>query len=287
MKSNQKPPPPQSTSTDSADIPVANKAKPSSDEFVDLVVGGYPYKTTRSVLSSSPYFEALLSGRWERKEPLEPIDIPDMDGRLFFYVLYYLQLGQIPRNPDTSVCHSLLSKEDIDGLQMQGDFFGLTGLVNLCKEDVPKRVKGTGDLDLTDFSNVSVEIARNQSRPQFHCTILYQYKNETWVFAKIEENIFGDMKRLSIELISDGKTILNTPGADDIVDRLRKVFWEEIESDGRMSVTRILDQGLGWRGKAPEARLWFALIVNSMIEFHKINWSWDLMCTFRWMTSVK
>ena len=192
------------------------------------------------------------------------------------YVLYYLRLGQIPRNPNASVYHSLLSKEDIDGLQMQGDFFGLTGLVNLCKEkkDVLKGVEGTGDLDLTDFSNFSVEIAKRQYRPQFHCTIWYQYKNETWVYANIEENIYRCIygggitdKELSIEVTSDGKTILNTDEARDIVDSLKKVFRKAIESDGRMSVTRVLDQVQD--RIPPEARLWFAIIVNKMIEFHK------------------
>merc|ERR1712176_302640 len=83
------------------------------------------------------------------------IEIPDINGRLFFYVLYFLQVGELPRGADGNAYCSLLSKEDINGLELQADFFGLTQLVELCKKtkDILKGVGGTGDLDLTPFSD--------------------------------------------------------------------------------------------------------------------------------------
>ena len=53
---------------------IAGPDHEGGDDFVDLLVGGYPYRTTRSVLLRSPflngkeetYFHALLSGRWKR-----------------------------------------------------------------------------------------------------------------------------------------------------------------------------------------------------------------------------
>ena len=77
------------------------------------------------MLSPSPYFQALLPGRWKRENVSETIDVPDMDGRIFFYVLYYLRVDDLPRTVGGSAFYrSHLCDEDIDELQLQADFLG-------------------------------------------------------------------------------------------------------------------------------------------------------------------
>ena len=102
------------TAKSSETIGAGKENQSETNDFVDLVVGGFPYKPSRSVLLSSPfhngdtYFHALLSGRWKRTKLEEPIQIPDLNGRLFFYVLYFLQVGNLPRGTESSVYESLL-----------------------------------------------------------------------------------------------------------------------------------------------------------------------------------
>lgn len=278
-----------STTTPAASIPtdITKKADPDDGDFVDLIVGGYPYRTTRSVLLSSPfhsgddesYFHALLSERWKRTKISEPIEIPDVNGRLFLYVLYFLQLGELPRSSDSSAYHSILTKEEIDALESQADFFGLTRLVELCKatKDMLKGVRGTGDLDLTPFSDFSVinEKCRN-SRDRAH-TMRYKYKNDTKIGVHICEENFDEDCLQTIYVYtsaSDDKKknkfteifdVINY-GDGCVFEALKEIVRDEYEKkstkDETVSVTRVLDR----IDIEPELQLWFAFFIHDIID---------------------
>ena len=165
-----------------------------SEDVVEVIVGGYHYTTSRTVLLGSPYeenqvtyFQALFSGRWtpsrsdesdefrdtacsrctdaeyrndnlpttckndnqetstsstnpskETSPDRKVIVIPDLDGRIFFYVLYFLQVGDIPRSCLSTSFDSLLTDNDVEKLMNQGNYLGLDNLVRRCKLVVPR-----------------------------------------------------------------------------------------------------------------------------------------------------
>lgn len=256
-------------------------ATSEDDDLVDLLVGGFRYTASLTVLLSSSfhssddlnYFQALLSDRWKRRKLSEPIEIPDVDGRLFFYVLYFLQVGQLPRNPHSSICDSLLSQEDVDGIQMQGDYFGLTGLVDLCK-DINKGVGGTGSLELTDFSNfafVTEDIVFRHAIGDIgeRYNMRYNYRNKSFC-ANLDFNDYT----WSLNVTSEGQTILSTERFGRICDiieseiSLEHDLCNKDERDEMVPVTftRVWDKV--HHLVPPEAKLWFAFFVNDFILFY-------------------
>ena len=66
------------------------------------------------------------------------IFIPDLDGRIFFYVLYFLQVGDIPRSSLSTSFDSLLTDNDLDKLRNHGNYLGLDNLVRRCKLVLPR-----------------------------------------------------------------------------------------------------------------------------------------------------
>jgi hypothetical protein len=267
------------------------------DDVVDLVVGGYRYTTSRSVLLSSPfhtdngdngenYFQALLSGRWKRTKLSQPIEIPDMDGRLFLYVLQFLQVGQLPRKPKSEAHECVLSKEDIDGLELQADFFGLQGLVDLCKttKDVLKGVTGTegvtgtGDLDLTPYSDFSINSEFEQTRyaHDFNFSMTYTYKNDDIRFSMTDayQNPNSEQS-VEVRVYSRGKDDsdkkMDSDDFEETFGCLVKLIKEEYKTVTVLSVTHLLQKANIPR----EFWLWYAFVVNDMIDSYKIYHTFD------------
>ena len=291
--------------TEPASAGPAKKAESGDDDdTVDLIVGGYSYTTPRTVLLSSPfhsyddghesYFHSLLSGQKKRTKISGPIEIQGgVSGRLFLYVLLFLQLGELPRGLDAKPHDCLLPKEDIDKLESQAEFFGLPRLVKLCKaaKNVLKGVRGAGDLDLTPFSEFSVKISEHfhgRSRYRdYSQTIRYNYKNDTTVQIDLEEmRVMSRMQReANMWILSNGektKQIVEfvdgefycadeaDPDCDghavfkDILKIVRDEHANKKSNDENVSVTSILDQIEGI--VTPEARLWFAFLIGDVID---------------------
>ena len=236
-------------------------SKPEDDDgFVDLVVGGYPYTVKRTLLLRSVlhsdndedevgdnFFVSLLSGRWKRDKRTEPIQIPEMDGRLFFYVLYFLQVGDLPRSANKSAFHSFLYQEDIMELQSQADFFGLTRLVDLCEE-----TNGVlkGDLNLSHLSDFTIEVEDDELGSQFF-EMSYWYKKKKRALAELG---YSEPCGKYLQVRSDGKNIADTDSFESTFDSIKNVI-KEMYKRKEMSVTRALDQV---PDIPPKARLWYA-----------------------------
>jgi len=263
---------------------VAKESQPDEDDVLHLLVGGYNYTTHRDVLLSSEfhsgddqnYFQALLSGRWKRTKTSDPIEIPDIDGRLFFYVLYFLQVGELPRSADGNAYCSLLSKKDINELESQADFFGLTRLVELCKKtkDILKGVRGTGDLDLTPFSDFSFSSERNSTKhaDNFEFRIEYTYQGTTGVYC-VGRTDYNWPASFIVKKYPTGiykyTEIVDENSVEPILKRISEViedaYTKRSSKDVEISVTHVLNE----IDIAPEANLCFAFIVNDMIDSYE------------------
>jgi len=259
-----------------------------NSNLVHLIVGGYTYTTTPDVLLSSPfcfgednYFHSLLSRRGNRTGLPNPIKIPDMDGRVFFYVLLFLKVGDLPRGANTAAHRSLLPREDLDELEVQAGVFGLARLVELCKStNVLKGVTPPGDLDLAPFGGFSVEILdhRGLLEPEFLFKMRYVYKGARMVqaFGALDKYgynhiyVYTTKKRGRFEYT---KGIVDDHSFRQTFERLRKLIedahTEKSSADEELSVTHVLDQ----TGVKPEERLWYGFVVKGMIcHYEKYNY---------------
>lgn len=85
-------------------------------------------------------------------------------GRLFYYILYYLQVGDIPCRCGTGSSEneymSLLSRNEIQLLKTEADFYGLEGLAELCEKplQVLMALGSVGDFDASLYSEIHVDI---------------------------------------------------------------------------------------------------------------------------------
>jgi hypothetical protein len=287
------------------------------DEIIDLVVGGYSYSTTRKVLLQSPflygketYFHTVLSGRWDdnyrdsaTNSDRPKIEIPNHDGRLFFYVLYYLQLGQLPRDVVSGSHNTLLNRTDIAMLKEQADFFGLSGLLKLCQRSNnifgPMNEDGnvgTGDIDLSPFSNFSFTTSRRLDsgesqnievismeytyQNRIHFRLMFQYGHlyyeddvfEIWVCPCCAPDD------------NNNRTVINEDTFHDKFEDLKKTIEQSLGDDGDdvddknkndkqdrvVSVKGVLEQS----SIAPELYLFYAFIIDCMIGHYRLRRDW-------------
>lgn len=105
-----------------------------SSTALTLHVGDCAYETTNDILLSQDadsYFHNVLSGRWDNKGGLT-IQRP---GGVFVHVLFYLQFGDLPRNPTTR--RTLLNEQTLKDVKAEAEFYLLTKLVELCQNPSP------------------------------------------------------------------------------------------------------------------------------------------------------
>jgi len=271
----------------------------SSDEMVLLNVGGYKYTTKRGILLAThdkkeeaqrTYFCSLLSDCWNQKsDPKEGaslvVDIPDRDGDMFFYVLYYLRVGDLPRDVDKSKFESLLSNAERSTLMSEAGYYGLHGLEELCRVSMDK-LKGfasVGDFDLSRYSDFSVNVdneLQTCSNDYYSYILRYKFDGDSPVEACVHYQCCSGSLRLRVDngkgtTYVDKKTfeatfkhiqgvIVNMYGACDKSPK-RKLPPRVSEVLAAVPTTMI----------PAEIRLWWAIEINEMIEFYEKNRSWD------------
>ncbi|KAK8156587.1 hypothetical protein IWX90DRAFT_475021 [Phyllosticta citrichinensis] len=71
-------------------------AAASSATPITLNVGGTPFVVLRDTLSSSLFFQGLLSGRWEHNRLADGSYFVDWEPEVFRHVLKYLRTGHLP-----------------------------------------------------------------------------------------------------------------------------------------------------------------------------------------------
>ncbi|KAK7529902.1 uncharacterized protein J3D65DRAFT_672291 [Phyllosticta citribraziliensis] len=101
-------------------------AASSSATPITLNVGGTPFVVLRDTLSSSLFFQGLLSGRWEHNRLADGSYFVDWEPEVFRHVLKYLRTGHLPS------CWKGLQHgfdyEFADELREAAEFFGVEEL---------------------------------------------------------------------------------------------------------------------------------------------------------------
>jgi len=281
-----------------------SKEESTNDRLVHLTVGGFLYTTTQSVLLSSHaaseknnYFRNLLSGRWRTKsngngknDDSTTLEIPDRNGSLFFYILYYLQLGELPRalqSNDNGDFQSLLPRSDILLLKEEAEYYGLEGLVNLCNKplQILKELGSVGDIDVSPYSviKVYVDIEYNTLSNDYVQYILKYKYNNTLVDVDVNYALGADAgeDRFSVSVLNgagDDKTVVvNKEIYVHVFQLLQKIiakFYCESSDKKKPTVSQVL--GEVNNAVIPSAlRLWWAMEVFEMIAFFDKEKSWD------------
>lgn len=148
---------------------------------IKIKVGESIFETAKEELlgqDKDSYFHAHLSNRWSvgnddgnndggTSSVLVPVlTIPERSGRLFRYVLYYLEFGDIPR--ETLTGESLLDQKTLAELKVDADFFMLPGLVKSCT------------------TTTSEEEAVSEYYESLHKSTTFREKAEQRVVAKLD-----------------------------------------------------------------------------------------------------
>jgi hypothetical protein len=127
-------------------------------------------KLPHQIEHGDSYFNTILSGRWADPDDdsPKPLEIPDRYGQIFYYVLYYLQTGEIPRRAEGNAYQTLLSRDDINKLEEDAEFYCLPGLVQLYSKATKIVLKGSNlcvcDIDLTSFNVFRVKVTQEHTR---------------------------------------------------------------------------------------------------------------------------
>lgn len=277
-----------------------NMSEPTAhqgDPLVHLTVGGFSYTTTRSVLlathhaaEETNYFRTLLSGRWTTEQTGNEPDhsvISERDGRLFFYILYYLQLGELPRRCHVDEYTSLLTRSELLMLTAEASFYGLEGLVKLCHKplQVLQELGSVGDIDVSPYSDISVYINNEHySVSNDHCYYRLEYKYKK---SKTVEVVYRRAKgacagrdRFSISLSDDGKSstaIVDKKSHLPVFRHIQKVItkmYGESKRDKKPTVSAVLAEVTATMIPA-EVQLWWALEVHEMISYYDKEMNWE------------
>jgi len=198
-------------------------------------------------------------------------------GRAFVFLHFvYLQLGELPR------AKSVLSKEDINALESQADFLGLTGLVDLCKatKDVLKGLKGTGDYDLTPISDFSFHVDTSYTQcyedanfaemtyeRSVDFEMKYTHQGDTVVSV---DGTFGDTTGCKCCITkNDTTTTLYNETVVETCQRLHNIvdecYNQNAKDANKISVSSVVQQ----TDIVPELQLWYAFVIDGMIRSYK------------------
>lgn len=106
-------------------------------EYVKLDVGNYLYTVHVNNLKkfTNSFLDRLVAPEHDKRESSCDFIKIQRDGRLFGHIINYL------RDSDPS-CLRGLSRKDLRDLQVDADFYGLDGLVQLCDDALSKSLSG-------------------------------------------------------------------------------------------------------------------------------------------------
>jgi len=288
------------------------------------------------------YFHTVLSGRWDNNNKgssptalslsgsnevdnddcskknasidirRRRIEIPELDGRIFFYVLYYLQTGELPRRVGSKSYQSLLTEDGIGTLKEQTTYLGLDGLHRLCrftgeayKPDIFKGCliyPGVGDYRFPKFDDLTAKSHTEYEDGPFKFSLKYSYNRQVdvMVTGKLHDPEFPYAGRVFVKTRpylsrSEYTKTMDEKGIDDTFKELKAVVELEheefIEENNNFGVTK-KDFSLRWNSPPrnyisvgdvlarvedidPELDLFWALVIGDMIEHFRLSQTWE------------
>ena len=284
---------------------------------VVLNVGGYSYATTCSVLLSSHhdkeeegnnYFQALLSYHWRNTKTktsnddhrgLPCFDIgQDRDGDIFFHVLCYLRIADIPRHLKKDTLYdTLLSISEVKRLEQEVGYYGLHGLEEMCQkaqEFLRGWTESTGDLDLAPYQDFEWNIENECSAvSQDYSSYTLHYKcNDSKVRVFHHHQLGACVPSSNIAVyaktsaddvekrVVDGKSLVTTFRLlQAAIEKLHKDA-NNLEASPIITVTDVLAKvgSSATNTITVETRLWWGMEISALLKHYKKEKDWEFEC---------
>jgi hypothetical protein len=269
-------------SEEKAGSPVEEKKQEATSRPVIVQVGKCAYETTDKILMDRSGEDGTLTRMVKEASANETIDCnkdalscplilklgDSFSGKLFYYVLFYLQFGILPGGKSHATCY--LDAETLTELKHEAVRYKLKELENICQTAADPYVSfgEVGDLDKENYSDFvcNVEDTAHRYGGYVEWNIAYKYKEHVKVLCWFNFDSNHESS-VTLSIYADGAKLID----GDAFCALFRKFEDAIKNEGCKTVTQVY-------GKVevyPEAQLVLAFVVSNLLEYFSYYKNFD------------